>query len=113
MLSSALVIFNTTFNRILLSFPDGMYESVSDHLSVSLNKLLASDGNSVKLNSTMMAINCCFDNFCLGIVAVSHRVKTVLEFINHSLKLYLMELRQVIFVLILHKLILSYNENNN
>ncbi|PSN50021.1 hypothetical protein C0J52_03298 [Blattella germanica] len=62
--------------RLLLSFPEERHDSVASHLASVLNKLLCPNLNLAEMNSVIVAVNCCFDNFTIGIKAVVHESPT-------------------------------------
>ncbi|KAJ9590082.1 hypothetical protein L9F63_016802, partial [Diploptera punctata] len=80
--------------RMLMTFPEESHDTVCAHLSASLNKLITAHTTPIQANTVMVAINCCFDNFSLGVSAVSCHVALVLEFIKTSLKSYLLQLSE-------------------
>jgi hypothetical protein len=59
--------------RIFMTLPEEGHIDVAVCLCTHLKKLMTSDGNLVEMNAVIVVIGCCFDNFPIGVHAVTLR----------------------------------------
>jgi hypothetical protein len=73
--------------------PEEGHIDVAVCLSAHLNKLMTSDVNLVEMNAVIVVIGCCFDNFPIGVHAVTLSVLPALKLMKTCLKCCIVELR--------------------
>jgi hypothetical protein len=76
-----------------MTLPEEAHIDVAVCLSAHLNKLMTSDGNLDEMCAVIVIISCCFDNFPIGVHAVTVSVMPALRLMETSLKYCIVELR--------------------
>jgi len=76
-----------------MTLPEEAHADIAVCLSAQLTKLMTSDGCLVEMNSAIAAVSCCFDNFPIGMHAVTLSVLPALGLMKTCLKCCIMQLR--------------------